>query len=786
MKYVLDQEPLVGLHGATVAIRPHRTIHCVPDLVTAESMVRRLCQVWGGAANPIAVVEGTTAPPYLNEQAAQADVDGYTSELGSPPAFPTLGDPTPDWGYPAMLIAASEARDRLPKVQVVDLDEDDPWRLAYLGALGTLPEELDLDLCQAASIGPLRIDAIIDVERVHATGSLPDLLDRLTAVPRWSPRQFSVHRLASGQNPDTGYFGPNRILPEPNDTRRAAGPNIVVVMADASAPDLALLWNVRGAWGEGRGLPIGIPHSQIEKGTLRQLREPGVWQPFGWSGGQIFLTSATVPRTELDRIAGTAGGIRVADASELAAFGPAAARHHSTVQTFEKGSTQVVPVTDDDLAVLAATVHRPPSLKVSVRVTSEPVPAVEALRGEPFFAGFQNGCSTHGASLRRNEPIEVRWPTGWTSLNATARSLGFTVTESQPGRAAMSLLSALGSAREAVLLSHPSLLSLFYELAELSGMSWWKRRWREAEHRLRASGTTEDEITEIAAQIGRDTPVIAAPSEGRALKFDRFQRVLGGRESAELWVAWALERRLLVKGVDLKCPSCKAPFWVPLSRLAPPHVCPGCARVIDQPFGANTLAFSYRIGEVLRRCLEADAIGHVLALRWLTQLFGDHQLVGAHPGVEFHRDGHVVAEVDVVLLFADGQLVPVEVKRGATAASSAAIAQLDATSEALGAPWDVICVTEPGPLPDVLLQARRSLPDRPRFLLSMDNLVNPFPVWPLGADPFRADQIEDPDQHWAHWLAQTGAADDHYADPVGQLIDWWETSRSRAVRTSGS
>lgn len=58
------------------------------------------------------------------------------------------------------------------------------------------------------------INEIIPVEHVHVTGSLNDLLARLTNREKITPRQFSTLYLAAGSSPNTGYTGAGDALPD--------------------------------------------------------------------------------------------------------------------------------------------------------------------------------------------------------------------------------------------------------------------------------------------------------------------------------------------------------------------------------------------------------------------------------------------------------------------------------------------------------------------------------------------------------------------------------------------
>lgn len=159
------------------------------------------------------------------------------------------------------------------------------------------------------------------------------------------------------------------------------------------------------------------------------------------------------------------------------------------------------------------------------------------------------------------------------------------------------------------------------------------------------------------------------------------------------------------------------------------------------PYGPRHVSFAYRIGEPLRRVLETDSLGHVLALHWLTQLLGDRGgLIGSHPGVEFIKgegaSQATLGEADVLLLFTDGSLVPVEVKRTAAGVDTKALESMDRLASALDAPYDIVAVSQPArDCPDLAASVSQP-PGRPRLLVSDDQVLDPSPLWAAGANPF--------------------------------------------------
>lgn len=238
---------------------------------------------------------------------------------------------------------------------------------------------------------------------------------------------------------------------------------------------------------------------------------------------------------------------------------------------------------------------------------------------------------------------------------------------------------------------------------------------------------------------------------------------------------WAERRRLLVRGSKITCPFCGSPSWLPMASLPPPVACAGCGRQIDQPYGPRNLTFTYRIGEGLRRVLETDSLGHLFALHWLSRLFDSDGLVGAHPGVEFARHGgdSPLGEADVLLLFKDASIVPVEVKRRAAGVDDRAIQLMDTLADAVSAPYDVLAVTQPARDCDDLQRYGKALPERPRLVLTTDQMYQELIIWTMGANPFEWNPLDEAadqqrEKAFARKLMQYDPED--VRDPVSEAL----------------
>ncbi|MGH3939083.1 MAG: hypothetical protein ACRDTG_10710 [Pseudonocardiaceae bacterium] len=795
LRGLLDDGLLTGQHEVTTVLRPERVARpvAVDDLPAMLVEIEQACQVWGGAGQPFLPVRDGRLPEPYTELLRTEQVDFVGGLQAIEVALPSRVKARQPWNHPAILVGAHEPRDRWRTVRVVELDSDDPWRPIYDVVLGKWPETPDPGLSQFVGLREdLRFEEIAPIERVSTTGSLEDLVERLVDREFMTPRIVSNIFMSYGLRPDASFRGAGEeVLPRPGMTRRAAGPNLIVAMTPGSVEDIALLWNLRGAHGGGRTMPIGVPADKISAEVLRELQRPGRATMFGWGGGTCHLVSASVPINDLKELAAESPTVQAVTYDTVLTFGPAPGRLRSHVSTWRDGRTRLDPMSETDHEILrkSRTTLRSPKLILDVTVDDRPLPVDGTMRGSEFLGRFQGGAAQVAVSeLRERETVEVFWPSSWTCLAAVAQSRGLDVRESEPGLAAATLIRALGDIDMIRFLRHRPLIALLHRMAERSGMAWWKKRWADAHRELLAAGADPTTLDKTAVVLGRDDPAVAPAGEGRAVTFQEFVTALRSEPAARHWVAWAERGHLLVRGADITCPDCKTGSWLPMAALPPPVPCLGCGRQIDQPYGPRELKFTYRLGEPLRRVLETDSLGHVLTLYWFVQLFDRAGLVGAHPGVTFTDptdSGTTIGEADVLLLFADGDLVPVEVKRRLAGVDDRTARLMDTLADALDAPWDALAVTEPAREIPSLTDAERMLPDRPRVILTDDQLHEEHVRWTMGRNPFcweprTTEQDTERETAFVKWLA-TNDPDvpwDHLQDA---LLDSGSKRRSGPV-----
>ena len=327
-------------------------------------------------------------------------------------------------------------------------------------------------------------------------------------------------------------------------------------------------------------------------------------------------------------------------------------------------------------------------------------------------------------------------------LRAVAKEHGLQAIPSRPGKAAVSLLHALGSLQGLQPLLDPAILETLRKVGTRSGRTWFEDQVRQLHARIEVQLADQDALARSAAieEALENLALTATETDTADLTWDQFKQRLS-RNSAHEWLGWAESRRLLLRGATIVCNHCGAGDWRLAAELAPPIRCRGCNKLIARPFPADRLVFRYRASEMLLHVLRLNSLPHLLAARWLAALL-DAQLYGFHPGMEFRDDaGLVLGEADIVLVFTDGSLALGECKLTPRGLRQSDVDKLESLATAIGATWTFYAVPEwRDACTDIWGQLERDLPDRPRFVLTNEQLLEPSRIfWALGTNPLRAE-----------------------------------------------
>ena len=744
MKDLLNDDVLDGSYVSRVTYRPERIALPIRDHVLSGlfDAIRFESQVWGGATTALipAGEGGALSPAYAAilpgskvDRVKGLDFYGLFDLPHAKVKWPLQHHA---WGRQlAVTLLKYRAQDEYRHLEIVELATDDPWRGVYAACLGLIPDRPDASVLEANRLLPtLRFEDFVHVERVLVGGSLDDLLQRLSSTEKMSPRMLSMVHLAYGNSGSTFLRTAQRVLPEPGFAQYDAGPNVVVVCSDGSLEDYALLWNLRGAHGDSRAFPVGIPASELNRGVLQQLAQHPTLARNGFPARSLYVTSASLTVDELSALIEEDNPDRVGVASleEMLTFGVGGGWRRDEVLVWNNGEARFVsrePESHRDLPEHTA-LSDWTTMYVDLEVVESPFPQAGDVRVDAVNGTFYAGSwSRQGSSLSRSEALSARWPSRLLMAKSVAAARGFELKESEPGRAGLVALLGFNDIWDIGYLAHAPLLRLLDEMAARTGFHWFKQR-------SRRTGT----------ELGAGEAVAPTADLLPEVPFDRFKTALGNSQgAARFWLLWAEKSGLIVKGFQLRCPICGAKQWTPVAGFAPPIICRGCAGEMATPFGDQTqVTFKYRISERLRRVYEHDTIGHLLVMYWFRSLFGDPtrgRMIGMHPGIEVRHLGSSdpEGEADVLLLMWNADFIPVEVKRSSSGFTESAVNAFNHLVDVVHAPWSAVAVCQYGhevAPAFVGLEDREPGSGRHRVLLTYDKLLDPRPIWALGTDPF--------------------------------------------------
>ena len=757
---LLDEERLEGIVELKRYLGPRQHGLAIRNdsLRDARLAIEQACQRWGGGKDMMfpftsdGTLPGTWTSLLEDSYFDELYSRGYERDrlLG---AFPEVHQGEVMWCEPllSVLVGINEKKDDWAPVIVTRIDEDDPWFISYATALGLWPAEPDPNLLeQGGLISDIQFSSILPTEFSNSVqGSGEDLLRRIKDSTTTTPIHVSVGFLEIFSAPAPKGIPSAPILPRKRQVASEVGPNIVVVYEPGSVEDLCLLWNLRSAQGLRRGLPLGIPLGDDVASTVSHWIKEYAFEPMGFRELRGALVSCTVELRELEEIASALGNRWQAQRpDELLQPSEPTARLSSEIAVFQDGRTQVPAWGPADLDLLRSRPTRGGrvghfNLQSLLEVRIRPLPPISSLRGDSLF---ECGLASRGFRCKVSQTqkvIDVRWPSGWTILSAALKDRGLRGEPSAPGRAAVAMLKQLGSVNDLDLLLSPLLIDRLHRLSERRGMTWFRSKMRElGEEFVQQAGSAnmDKALDERLEQLS----LKPFDEDEHHLTFDAFREPLGVK-SAQVWVEWAENRRLLIRGASMVCPVCTANSWRATAELGPPIICRGCGREISLPFPPDHLLFRYRASETVLNVVAHDAVVQLLTARWLTRVFSGtadslSPLYGFYPGVTLYEEsgGDPIGEADVLLLMADGTLIPGECKRSGRGLNQEEVAKLERIADRLESPWSFFATLDSADdCPAIWRDVVRELPQPPRWSLTAEHLFEPAPFWSIDRNPFR-------------------------------------------------
>lgn len=455
-----------------------------------------------------------------------------------------------------------------------------------------------VDLSRAASdvwAGDLS-GLVEEGEEEHAL-TLPDLtLEGLRIAPRTRSKR-------------------NRGVREVEDEHRAP---MVVTGAHDSVEDFALYWNLRAEHYFAKPFPLWLPLDLLEDEEGASIVERALGRANEGLAvprvrkGDVRIVSASTGAGELEeRIGGAFPESRIGVESLAELFKTGCDYRHATERStvhFERGRASIGPPRPEAFKNLVPYIDYV-AYDVGVEGMWLPQGREMAARLGSFPYHARELVSKKG-TLRFVEPfikrsseadlLDLRTPDGWGLLSSIFEERGYEIKPSDKAKLALGQLSRLGG-------------------VEALGVV--------------ASSKVRKLLQELCIRRGEKNPYVA---ERKTLPFERIEKALGRRSTPDV-LRWLIERRVLFRGTELKCPNCELERWYEVDRVGEIWRCDGCQEDLPIPLKLHQTGWQYRINELYARGHQQGTLTPLLSLyamhvAWGTGPGGD--ALGFYPGVK--------------------------------------------------------------------------------------------------------------------------------------------------------
>lgn len=746
---LLTEDLLDGVFSTERLLRPRMSAVAVKSGSTGDlrQVIEDLCTRWGGGFSPLFVMDpdNDTIEPNVLKALLGSGIDGLEGRNLLPEELEQGNSDEWSTAYQWLLRQVTYLENRHTVQTCRDVAADNPWFPTYLTLFGNLPDQPDPERNRRNDLASnLSFSDVVDIVGVSGEPSVRDVMARMLDPQRISAIELTRVRLLTnvvgGYNkglPDSSRFswGQSKALSQ-------YGPNVLVIYRCDSVDDLALAWNLRARYAHPIGLPLAIPLTESTSNDIRSIAHTPQAQHFFGFGHNLAVTSFSVGPEELSELCNDTG-FDVVDPSEFIGEVYGCGVSSTEMVQFVDGNAAVPSFTPTDIETLGQSYlgsSQATWLTLTATVSEHRLPPSRTMRRDRWrHPGYLHGSVVHVGKL--DEFATLRQPAGLEVLRALALDRSLQARVSTPGKAAENLVRVAGG--DLSMFTTPAIATLFERLARRGHASLVKRRLNQfLEGSDAIPGTDKYDVL-----MDRLDEALGAPDveEIGHLNINQIREVFGLgvktlplKETAE-WVDWAVRRRLILRGVQATCPSCKHIQWRPLGDVVPALECRGCGQLIDSPFGAQKIDYQYRASEVLLRAVEHDVLSHILAMRFLSRTFGRQSVFGAYPGIELLEIGgkQVVAEFDVAVVLRNGQWVVGECKARQRGLTPSELENLWAAADRVGAVATFAATLDAGSQCSDLWRRTEDPSGRPHFALCGGHLYD-LPTGPVvyGEDPF--------------------------------------------------
>lgn len=417
-------------------------------------------------------------------------------------------------------------------------------------------------------------------------------------------------------------------------------PPVVVTGQEDSVEDFALFWNLRAEHYFAEPFPLWIPIDLLEgaESPAAIERALGRVPPSALEKSprkdDLVIVSASMGVTELrERLDGRFPEARIGADNLLELFTATCEYYYAKEKLpahFDRGRASIQPPRPEELK--KNFIPRVDYVAYEAEVRGMWVPQSEAMaRNVGWMESHRRDYTSKSGNLRftkllnkdssEKDLIDLRTPDGWTLLRSMFEERGYDVTPTDKAAAALGQLELIGGVGNLKVLASSKVRELLRVLS----------RWR-----------------------GETRPWL---DEHKTLKFEHF-RARWGREAARDILQWLVERRVVFRGAELKCPRCRLSGWYAIDRVGEVWRCDSCQEDLPIPLEPDKTEWHYRINGLYAHGHNQGTLTPLLTLHTMAAAWGGQPSglgLGFYPGVVLKaNEGASVPypekEVDLVAL----------------------------------------------------------------------------------------------------------------------------------------
>ena len=234
-------------------------------------------------------------------------------------------------------------------------------------------------------------------------------------------------------------------------------------------------------------------------------------------------------------------------------------------------------------------------------------------------------------------------------LRAVGGSVGLDLRVLESGHHIAALVAASGHLRDLGVLSKRWAFEL---LPTLSRVHAGKRRAAQIPH---GAQSRDVEAAAGIAEMHRMIDAAPFPKPRTLAELLRQARTPDGVTGIE----WLVDRRILRRGIQTRCPSCRLRLFYLLASVSESMTCQGCSRVFSLPFsddGARSqeLKWSYVINPLFERAVDQDYLPAALAARLIARQSASAYGVCFNVGVSERDSKTQLTDLDAVVVTKSG------------------------------------------------------------------------------------------------------------------------------------